>query len=225
MVWAMFPLFKKRAQATPGTGPGGGSGAGQGRERRQGERLVTAVVSCDLGIIVDVSRTGVCIRTDRRPGMNPGSEVVMDLSAPTDGVTVHARLVRVKRVPGGRWEAAFTFVNVSEEVGTAIESLARTGRCRSVGNNSGAWDGPQKEALIAALRLPDYYAELGISSTAGPEEVQRAFRAMARKYHPDVCREEGAQAKFCAINEAYAVLYNPEKRREYDRMMALRRAA
>lgn len=62
----------------------------------------------------------------------------------------------------------------------------------------------------------DYYATLGVSKTATQEEIQRAYRKLARKYHPDINKESSAEEKFKQINEAYEVLGDPEKRAKYD---------
>ncbi len=63
----------------------------------------------------------------------------------------------------------------------------------------------------------DYYEVLGVQRTASPDELKSAFRTLARKHHPDVNKEQGSEAKFKEINEAYAVLSDPEKRAAYDR--------
>ncbi|MEO0629813.1 MAG: DnaJ C-terminal domain-containing protein [Planctomycetota bacterium] len=63
----------------------------------------------------------------------------------------------------------------------------------------------------------DYYAVLGIERSANEDDIKRAFRDLARKYHPDVNDAEGAQERFVEIQEAYAVLSDPEKRQAYDR--------
>ena len=62
----------------------------------------------------------------------------------------------------------------------------------------------------------DYYEVLGIARTATAEEVKRAYRNLARKYHPDVNKEPHADTQFKEINEAYEVLSQDEKRRVYD---------
>jgi molecular chaperone DnaJ len=63
----------------------------------------------------------------------------------------------------------------------------------------------------------DYYEVLGVARDASEEDVRRAFRRLARQYHPDVNREDGADARFKEINEAYEVLSDREKRQIYDR--------
>lgn len=62
----------------------------------------------------------------------------------------------------------------------------------------------------------DYYEILGVSKTASDAEIKSAFRKLAKKYHPDVSKEENAAEKFKEAQEAYAVLSDPEKRRQYD---------
>jgi len=63
----------------------------------------------------------------------------------------------------------------------------------------------------------DYYEVLGVPRTASEEEIKKAYRKLARKYHPDVNRDDPtAEEKFKEINEAYEVLSNPEKRAQYD---------
>jgi len=57
---------------------------------------------------------------------------------------------------------------------------------------------------------------LGIDRTASQDDINKAFRALARKYHPDVNKDAGAEDKFKELNEAYEVLKDPEKRKKYD---------
>lgn len=62
----------------------------------------------------------------------------------------------------------------------------------------------------------DYYEVLGLSKGASDDEIKRAFRKQAKKYHPDVNKEAGAEEKFKEINEAYEVLSDPQKKATYD---------
>ena len=64
----------------------------------------------------------------------------------------------------------------------------------------------------------DYYDVLGIPRNADDKEIKKAYRNLARKYHPDVCKEKGAEEKFKRINEAYGVLSDAQKRAQYDNM-------
>jgi curved DNA-binding protein len=63
----------------------------------------------------------------------------------------------------------------------------------------------------------DYYDALGISRDATADQIQQAFRTLARKYHPDVNRDPGAEDRFKEINEAYHVLSDPQTRKRYNR--------
>ena len=62
----------------------------------------------------------------------------------------------------------------------------------------------------------DYYKTLGVDKNASDEEIKRAFRKLAKQYHPDVNKEPGAQEKFKEIGEAYSILSDPNKRKQYD---------
>jgi curved DNA-binding protein len=75
------------------------------------------------------------------------------------------------------------------------------------------------------MDFKDYYAILGVSKTASQDEIQRAYRKLARQYHPDINKESEAENKFKEIGEAYEVLKDPEKRDKYDRYGSAWKAA
>jgi curved DNA-binding protein len=68
------------------------------------------------------------------------------------------------------------------------------------------------------MQFKDYYQTLGVPRGADAEEVKRAYRKLARKYHPDVSKERNAEAKFKEVQEAYEVLRDSDKRAAYDQL-------
>src|SRR6187402_3610037 len=66
------------------------------------------------------------------------------------------------------------------------------------------------------MKYTDYYAALGVGRGASADEIRKAYRRLAQKYHPDVSKEPGAEAKFKEVAEAYQTLKDPEKRAAYD---------
>jgi curved DNA-binding protein len=70
------------------------------------------------------------------------------------------------------------------------------------------------------MEFKDYYKILGLGRDASADEIKRAYRKLARKYHPDVSKEANAEARFKEVAEAYEVLKDPEKRKAYDQFGA-----
>jgi curved DNA-binding protein len=68
------------------------------------------------------------------------------------------------------------------------------------------------------MQFKDYYETVGVPRDATAEDIKKAFRKLARKYHPDVSKEKDAEARMKDVNEAYAVLSDPEKRAAYDQL-------
>jgi curved DNA-binding protein len=68
------------------------------------------------------------------------------------------------------------------------------------------------------MEFKDYYTIMGVKRDATQDEIKRAYRKLARKFHPDVSKEPDAEARFKEIGEAYEVLKDPEKRAAYDQL-------
>lgn len=70
------------------------------------------------------------------------------------------------------------------------------------------------------MEFKDYYKIMGVARDATPDDIKRAHRKLARKYHPDVSKEKNAELRFKELGEAYEVLKDPEKRAAYDQLGA-----
>lgn len=70
------------------------------------------------------------------------------------------------------------------------------------------------------MRFQDYYKTLGVKRDADEQQIRKAYRELARKYHPDVNKAADAEERFKAVNEAFQVLSDPDKRARYDRFGA-----
>src|SRR3954464_10019383 len=88
----------------------------------------------------------------------------------------------------------------------------------SCGRRRSSSPGLRADRRAMAVAFRDYYDALGVPRDASAEDIRRAYRNLARQYHPDVNKEPGAEDRFKEISEAYEVLRDSEKRQRYDRL-------
>lgn len=193
------------------------------QDRRGTQRYETTVVTCALGEVSDVSKSGMRVCGSGNAPAKVGAEFDVELCSPTEGVGVRAKVVRARASGYGRFELGLVFQGISDSTAQKLENLARYGSTRA--SNATAEKAEQLRRLSASLKLPDHYGALGITPKATSEQIQQAFRALARKYHPDLNTTPEAERRFCEVNEANQVLSDPERRAAYDALAGYTKAA
>lgn len=185
--------------------------------RRRAERHNSDVVTCDLGNIVNLSAGGVRITGKGKLPFRAGQTGRLRLAAAGGALTLTAQTVWVKRKGLRGYDMGLRFIDLKPGMGRIIESMAKFGffsRDTGADENSSGKFGRAK--VQATFQVPDHYGTLGVDESASGDEIQLAYRRLAMKYHPDVCREPDAHRRFSEIAEAYEVLRDPDRRRMFD---------
>lgn len=207
-------------------------------EARRHPRFHTTILKSPLGDIVNLSGGGACIRCKGRPAAAPGQILQLTIQSPTQKIRVTAKVLRVIRRGFWRFEVGLTFVDLKPGLASALQQFAQFGFIPFGENDAGGPTNPPSEPTPAAqhtgsrrptlrafLEIPDPYEQLGIAPSADAEEIKSAYRRIARTCHPDVNNDPAAAARFIACTQAYELLVDPERRREYDEDQAARHAA
>jgi hypothetical protein len=168
---------------------------------RKARRYVTEWLHTPLGKVKDLSTTGMRIAGTGRPTISKGSVTQLKLMTPQGELNFVARVAWVKRVKEG-FEAGLELLDVKPQVAARLRTLGELG---FVPGSAPALD-PANTASTAPKPVsskPSPYAVLGIDATASDDEVQKAYRRLARSYHPDVNKSPEAVARFEQIVDAY----------------------
>jgi len=202
--------------------PAGSSYGGHNQDpRRRVERhKAEESITCDLGNVIDLSTAGLRVAGSGKPPLQTGQSGQIKLTIPEGVLAVHGRVVWSRRTGFRRFEMGIEFQNVKRSVTAALDSLARFGFL-GFGDGSKASTGSggtssNKPQVQVTMDLPDYYAILGVDSEASDSDLREAFRAQARKWHPDVTDDPNGEERFIQLNEAYDFLKDPVRRRVYD---------
>jgi DnaJ-domain-containing protein 1 len=215
----LFDRFRKAAAPRSDAEP---ARAADAPCRRSAERFPTTVLTCLLGSVCDLSRTGMRVVSQQPPPVPPGTLFEFEIHSPTSDLTVIGRIARAARLPTGGFDVGIEFQRVTPELAEALESLAQSGKVRK---RSVAADAAGAKPVTASVNLPDLYGQLGVDERADERQIHHAYREMARKYHPDVNKSDEAYDRFLQISRAYEVLRDAEKRQAYDQARAARRNA
>lgn len=213
---------------------------------REHERVSSQGVSCHLGHVLDISGGGMRIRTERAPGISKGDQCSFGVRSSRHQVSVRGQIVWTRRAGwkcyeiGVRWLdaspvhvqlllqlARYGFVNIEETKGDPVPPAGGTNGAKASGGfsagsstASGAAGPAHQNDAIPETFVEDLYAVLAVPRTSKPEEIQVAFRALARQLHPDVNKDTHAQERFTRVNKAYSVLRDADTRRRYDILLA-----
>jgi len=200
-------------------------GNGKAKSRsymRRDERFATHGLSSPLGTITDLSASGMCIQSTGKPIVRKGDVETFELKSGRQKLVVPGVIVRLKRM-GFRsktFEIGVRFADARPHVRQALEELAKYGYVKGKTKASSSVEGAaQVEPLKAAIEVEDLYEVLEIDRDATGDEIRRAYRAMAKRYHPDVSDDEHASERFAVISKAYRVLGDDSMRERYDEML------
>ena len=199
---------------------------------RRDERLPVERLHCGLGQVIDLSRGGMRIACDSKPPVEVGQRGAIKLTCPDGSLPLTGRVVWIRRCGGWRLkkhEIGIEFVAIDEPMRRTVELLAKFGFIDPVSATQGPGDqrwrttsqNTQKKAQQAVhvdFDLPNYYQILGVEPDADEAEIKKAYRKLARLYHPDVAADGGDAERFTQITEALAVLSDPKRRRSFDKV-------
>jgi len=194
--------------------------------RRRGKRHRVDALRCDLGVVLDLSTVGMRIAAEGKPPLQVGKVVKIRLRIPEGAIAVDGRAVWIHRTGFRKYQIGIEFVNVKRSISAALDMLGRFGFL-TLGDAAAADPAAFADAGAASARkrkrnvrvsveVPDYYGILNVDPSATEEDIRNAFRALARKHHPDVSADPKSATQFIQIHEAYEILRDPEQRKSYD---------
>lgn len=201
-------------------------------------------LQCPLGELKDISTSGLRCQTEGKPSVSVGQVVPLIIRNDGQAIKVHGQVVWVRRL-GGVMSKAFQiglrFRDVTPKLERALDQLGRFGyvNAKDLVEDLGAIPDPAPRPQAAPgpatapagtaeggpprsvcdIEIEDLYRVLEVLPTADDATIKKAYHELAKRYHPDVCKEEGGREKFEDVNKAFQVLRDPNLRRRYDQML------
>jgi hypothetical protein len=194
------------------------------RVARRSERYRTTDLRSNLGLVADLSATGMRVRADAKPSYRRGDLLDVAVSNGEHRICVKARVVWIRKGAEGRYWVGVAFADPRPGIGQVMARLARFGYLEEPRPQSTAGP-PHRQRSSTDSQVEDLYEILGVGRSASPDEIHNAYRRIAQISHPDVCSHPDAEERMSRVNKAYAVLRNPETRKKYDAMLRHSEAA
>ena len=202
------------------------SGPGDaGWRLRRAERFNGATVRCELGTITDISGSGMRVACEGKPPVSVGGVMPVRLKFGDGALTLKAQVRWCKRRGLKRHEVGLNFVDLKPGMPKVLEAIARFGVAAAAKgmDDSTSDPPPYKQGSDPcpppiAVDLPNYFRVLGVDPGASDAEIKARYRKLAVSCHPDRNDAPDAMQRFEAINEAYHVLSDPQRREAYLRM-------
>jgi DnaJ-domain-containing protein 1 len=194
--------------------------------QRKAHRYGGDTVRCALGEIRDVSATGMRVMCKGKPPVKPGGVMPVKLCFSDGSLPLAAQVRWCKRRGLKRYEIGLQFVQINPGVERVLEAIARYGMAQAAKHmqesnkyhKTNTHNEHKTTKPHAEVQLPNYYKVLDLSPDATPAQIKSSYRRLATKFHPDRNTSPEATKRFEAINEAYHVLRDEQRRDSYTRM-------
>ena len=178
-------------------------------------------------MVLDISMSGMKLKCEGKPPVKLGQVIEIKLDSGSQRLPIQAQVVWIKRRGFKTFTMGLRFVNIKKSLMAAVESLGMFGYIdleavakRKKQKYGDPYAAREKHRIKASVEFPDYYAILEVQDSATSDDIQKAFRSLARIHHPDVSKTDADAQKFLQISEAYEVLHDPAKRKTYDALRA-----
>ena len=186
----------------------------------------SALPPFNFGEVLDLSATGMRLRRPGKPIVVVGAIEKFVLVAGAGPLVLRGKVMWVRRPAlfGKTHELGVQFINVDKGCSDRLVHIGQFGFDCGV-----SLEVPQEERVkrkvLASIEVEDLYPILGVRAESTEEEIGRAYRVLVRRWHPDVCRDEGAAEQMARISKAYKILRDRELRARYDEMRAISQTA
>ncbi len=194
----------------------------QNDPRRRLKRHAPSSLACQLGDVLDVSGSGMRVMGKGLKLVKIGQVYPVTLLIAGKSIQVQAQALW--KQPSGllKRQIGFRFVKMKPGLEHAIQSLLEHGFVPETTSDAEA---TPKTRVGATLDMPNYFNVLGLDHDATPDDIRKAYRSLARRWHPDSNHSAEAAEKFEAIQQAYGVLKDEHQRDALKKMIRRRAAA